>query len=66
MKGKQIEGFIQYLIVAGFLLFGAGIVISILRSGMPTEFTMITVGIALIIFGILTAKIFGGFLSRTT
>jgi hypothetical protein len=66
MKGKQIEGFIQYVIVSGFLLFGAGIVISILRSGMPTELTMITIGIALIIFGILSAKIFGGFLSRTT
>ena len=66
MKVKQFEELIQYLIVAGFLLFGAGIVMSILRSGMPPELVMIATGLVLAIFGILSAKVFGGFLSRKT
>lgn len=56
---RNLEKFIQYLLLAGFLLLGAGVVIAILRSGMPIELTLIMVGIALIIIGILIAKIFG-------
>ncbi|MCW4010024.1 MAG: hypothetical protein NWF05_05335 [Candidatus Bathyarchaeota archaeon] len=39
---------------------------SILRSDMPAELTMISIGVALVIFGILSAKVLGGFLSRMT
>ena len=56
---RNLERFIHYLLLAGFLLLGAGVVISILRSGMPIELTLILVGIAMIILGILIAKIFG-------
>lgn len=48
-----------YLLVLGFFAVGMGVVISIVRSALPFEQTIILVGIALIILGMLAAKIFG-------
>lgn len=61
MKGT-VERFTNYVLVIGFLVFGAGILLSILnqvRYGMPIDFAMILIGLTLLILGILAAKIFG-------
>lgn len=60
-KGSA-EKFTNYMLIIGFFVFGAGILISILnhvRLGMPIEFALILVGLTLLILGILAAKIFG-------
>jgi flagellar biosynthesis protein FliP len=56
---KNLEKFIQYILLSGFLLIGVGVIISILRSGMPVELNMIVVGIALIVMAYVMAKLFG-------
>ncbi len=56
---EDIEKIVTYLLVTGFFAIGTGVVISIIRSGMPLEMTIIVVGIALIALGMLAAKIFG-------
>lgn len=59
---RTVEKFTNYVLITGFFVFGAGVVISIInqiRSGMPIELAMILVGLTLIILGILAAKIFG-------
>lgn len=55
----DIEKISTYLLVIGFFAVGTGIVISIIRSALPFEQTIIVIGIALIILGMLAAKIFG-------
>jgi len=59
---RTIENFTNYVLIVGFLVFGAGIVLSIvnqIKSGMPIELVMILVGLVLVILGIVAAKIFG-------
>jgi hypothetical protein len=59
---KTAEKFTNYALIVGFFVFGTGIMLSILnqiRSGMPIEIAMILAGLALIILGIIAAKIFG-------
>lgn len=58
MKGS-VEKISTYLLVIGFFAVGAGVVISIIKSTLPLEQTIIVVGIALIVLGVLAAKIFG-------
>lgn len=56
------EKITNYMLLAGFLLFGTGIIASIVnqvRTGMPIEMAMILVGIALVILGLIAAKVFG-------
>ncbi len=60
---KTIEKFTTYLLLAGFIAFGAGIVILIIeqsvRNGMPIELTLILIGLTLVMLGVFAAKIFG-------
>jgi hypothetical protein len=66
---RTVEKFTNYILVIGFFILGAGIVISILnqvRVGMPVDLAMILVGLALLILGILAAKIFGDVLGWKT
>jgi hypothetical protein len=68
VKGTA-ERFTNYVLVIGLLVFGAGILLSILnqvRYGMPIEFAMILIGLTLVILGILAAKIFGDVLGWRT
>jgi len=66
---RTVEKFTNYVLITGFFVFGAGIVISIMnqvRAGMPVELAMILSGLTLIILGILAAKIFGDMLGWKT
>ncbi len=56
---KNIEQFIRYLLIAGFLLTCAGILITIFQSGMPLNLSLVMMGIALLLMGFLFAKMFG-------
>ncbi|MCW4046148.1 MAG: hypothetical protein NWE99_01095, partial [Candidatus Bathyarchaeota archaeon] len=59
---KTIEKYINYVLIGGFLVFGVGIVTSIInqtKAGMPLDFVLILVGLALLVLGLLAAKIFG-------
>jgi hypothetical protein len=66
MMNKTLEKYVNYTLLAGFLLLGGGIVISIIdqiRYGMPIEFVMILTGLALIILCFIIARIFGEMLN---
>jgi uncharacterized membrane protein len=66
---RTAEKFTNYALIIGFLVFGAGTIISIMnqvRTGMPVELAMILTGLTLIILGILAAKIFGDVLGWKT
>ena len=63
MKMK-IDRCIHYAILSGFLLVVAGILLRVLRSGLPIEITLIASGILLLVVGFLTAKFFGEYIER--
>jgi uncharacterized membrane protein (DUF485 family) len=59
---RTIERYVNYILLTGFFLLGAGIVVSIIdqiRYGMPIEFAMILTGLVLIILCFIIAKVFG-------
>jgi cytochrome c oxidase subunit IV len=59
---KTIERYVNYLLLTGFFLLGAGLIVSIIeqiRSGMPIELAMILSGLVLIVLCFIIAKIFG-------
>jgi hypothetical protein len=59
---KTIERYVNNLLLAGFFLFGAGLIASIIEQiqcGMPIELTMILTGLVLIVLCLVIAKIFG-------
>ena len=59
---KTLERYVNYVLLTGFLLLGAGIVVSIvnqIRYGMPIEFVMILTGLVLIVLCFIIAKVFG-------
>ncbi len=60
----KVDRCIHYAVLSGFLLLVVGIVIAILRSGMPIEITLIAIGIFLLIIGFLMAKVFGEYIER--
>jgi hypothetical protein len=60
----KIDRCIHYAVLSGFLLLVAGIITSIVRSGMPIEITLIAVGILLLVVGFLMAKVFGEYIER--
>lgn len=59
---KAIERYFNYLLLTGFFLLGAGIVVSVInqiRFGMPIELAMIMTGLVLIVLCFIIAKVFG-------
>jgi uncharacterized membrane protein (DUF485 family) len=59
---KVIERYFNYLLLTGFFLLGAGIVVSVMnqiRYGMPIELAMIMTGLVLIVLCFIIAKVFG-------
>jgi hypothetical protein len=59
---KAIERYFNYLLLTGFFLLGAGIVVSVMnqiRYGMPIELAMIMTGLVLIVLCFIIAKVFG-------
>ena len=59
---KTLEKYVNYVLLTGFFLLGAGIVVSIIdqiRYGMPIEFAMILSGLVLIILCFVIAKVLG-------
>jgi len=59
---RNIEKYFNYFLLTGFLLLGAGIIVSIInqiRYGMPMELAMIMTGLALIVLCFIIAKVFG-------
>lgn len=61
---RSIEKVVTSLILAGFLIFGIGVILLVVyhstTSSMPFEETMVLIGLALLLLGIIAAKIFGG------
>jgi len=59
---KALERYLNYLVLTGFFLLGAGLIVSIIdqiRYGMPVEFAMIFTGLVLIVLCFIIAKVFG-------
>lgn len=59
---RALERYVNYVLLTGFLLLGAGIIVSIvnqIRYGMPIEFAMILTGLVLIVLCFIIAKVFG-------
>jgi cytochrome c oxidase subunit IV len=59
---RNLEKYFNYSLLTGFLLLGAGIVVSIInqiRYGMPIELAMVMTGLALIVLCFIVAKVFG-------
>lgn len=59
---RNLEKYFNYFLLTGFLLLGAGIVVSIInqiRYGMPIELAMVMTGLALIVLCFIIAKVFG-------
>jgi len=59
---KALERYLNYLVLTGFFLLGAGLIVSIIdqiRYGMPVEFAMILTGLVLIVLCFIIAKVFG-------
>jgi VIT1/CCC1 family predicted Fe2+/Mn2+ transporter len=59
---RTVERYVNYLILTGFFLLGAGMIVSIIdqiRYGMPIEMVMIMTGLVLIVLCFIIAKVFG-------
>lgn len=59
---RAVERYFNYLLLTGFFLLGAGIVVSIInqiRYGMPVELAMIMTGLVMIVLCFIIAKVFG-------
>lgn len=59
---RTVERYFNYLLLTGFFLLGAGIVVSVMnqiRYGMPIELAMIMTGLVLIVLCFIIAKVFG-------
>lgn len=59
---RTFERYYNYILLTGFLLFGAGLIVSIIdqiQCGMPIEFAMILTGLVLIVLCFIIAKVFG-------
>ena len=59
---RTLERYLNYVLLTGFFLLGAGIVVLIvdqIRYGMPVEFAMIMTGLVLIVLCFIIAKVFG-------
>ena len=59
---RTVERYFNYLLLTGFFLLGAGIVVSVInqiRYGMPIELAMIMTGLVLIVLCFIIAKVFG-------
>lgn len=59
---RTFEKYFNYLLLTGFLLLGAGMVVSIINQiqyGMPVELVMIMTGLVLIVLCFIFAKVFG-------
>ena len=59
---RNVERYFNYILLSGFFLLGAGIVVSIINQiqyGMPIELAMILTGLVLIVLCFIIAKVFG-------
>jgi VIT1/CCC1 family predicted Fe2+/Mn2+ transporter len=60
---RAIEKATTYLMLGGFVAFSIGVILLIVtqafRNCLPFEFTIILIGLALVMLGIFAAKIFG-------
>lgn len=63
---RSLEKLITSLILMGFLIFGVGVILLVvyqtINHNMPFEAAMVLIGLALLLLGILAAKIFGQYL----
>lgn len=60
---QSLEKMATYLLIGGFIAFGLGTIALLIQqtiqNQMSIEMTLIMVGVALIILGVIAAKLFG-------